>query len=390
MSTTLPFSPPGFPSVVTNRRAIDKEGTYLIVGDAGLPQQVMSSVKEAVEAGDQCLLISSRPRTILVESASKIGLDLPRAANANQVALLKSPTRNELAAFGDLGLSRAFRDLIQLAQTQNAERVVMDDFSSFLQFRVFDAFSTVFRNFVRDAAAIETTFVLILGEAENESAKRLLRFIEGEVTRTIYATAEIEQLSPEITSGHDAPSGHSLEADFRAAREAIGLTIEDIQKKTRLATAIIKRFEEGRLIGEPSFKSEYLDAFVKSYAPALGLSRQAVAAALEATRKGTYGGELRRSSREPVSAVADNNCREFPLSSSVEAESAHDMPLEVSFPQVDPLPEAIEWISEPEVHSENAWVGLLGNTVKRLLNRKQVDANVLVGSLFGRSQRATT
>jgi len=150
----------------------------------------MTTVRAAVEAGEHCLLISARPQAALIALGAEVGFDLPRASQLKQVRLLKSLPGKELAALGDEGLTRALQDLIQLARTHQAGRVVMDDFSSFVQFRVFDAFAEVFRSLVRDAAAVDTTFVLGLGEPANEASKNLLRFVEGEVTGTIHATSD--------------------------------------------------------------------------------------------------------------------------------------------------------------------------------------------------------
>jgi len=193
MSPTLPLSPSGISSVDANWGGLTKGGTYLLIGHArtGRPRHVMTTVRAAVEAGEHCLLISARPQAALIAQAAEIGFDLPRASQLEQVRLLKSPHGKELAALGDEGLTRALEDLIQLAQTHQAGRVVMDDFSSFVQFRVFGAFAEVFRGLVRDAAVAETTFVLGLGEPANEASKNLLRFVEREVAGTIHATSDV-------------------------------------------------------------------------------------------------------------------------------------------------------------------------------------------------------
>ena len=192
MSPTFPLSPSGISSVDANWGGFAKGGTYLLIGHArtGRPRHVMTTVRAAVEAGEHCMLISARPQAALIAQAAEIGFDLPRASQLKQVRLLKSPPGKEMAALGDKGLTRALEDLIQLAQTHEAGRVVMDDFSSFVQFRVFDAFTEAFRNLVRDATAADTTFVLGLGEPANEASKNLLRFVEGEVTGTIHATSD--------------------------------------------------------------------------------------------------------------------------------------------------------------------------------------------------------
>ena len=192
MSPTFSLSPTGIAAVDAGWGGFTKGGTYLLIGhaNAGRPRHVMTTVRAAVEAGEHCLLISARPQATLIALAAEVGVDLQQASQLKQVRLLKSPSGKELAALGDEGLTRALEDLVQLARTHQAGRVVMDDFSSFVQFRVFDAFAEAFRSLVRDAAAVDTTFVLGLGEPANEASKNLLRFIDGEVAGTIHATSD--------------------------------------------------------------------------------------------------------------------------------------------------------------------------------------------------------
>lgn len=127
---------------------------------------------------------------------------------------MKSPPGKELAALGDEGLTRALADLVELARTHKADRVMMDDFSAFVQFRVFDSFAAALRRLVLDAAAIETTFVLGLGEPANEASTNLLRFVEGEVAGTIHATADFaDQAQFELHAG----TAHTRDVDVQAS-----------------------------------------------------------------------------------------------------------------------------------------------------------------------------
>lgn len=272
----------------------------------------------------------------------------------------------------------------------------MDDFSAFVQFRVFDAFAGVFRQLVRDAAAIDTTFVLGLGEPANDASKNLLRFIEGEVSGTVHTTTANDDVYEDTNKALYLPAKRSLEADLRAAREAADLTIEDIHQETRLATNILKRFEAGRLIGDTSFNSVYLKAFLRLYANAVGLGPQKVEVALEAVRRGTYRGELHPSYAGSDGGVTVEEEPNSPTSDSGHLDADYVAPKEPVFPQVDPLPEAIPAASalpysetkptrrlQKKVRpssgrsSDTAWGALLNVTVRRLLNRTEVDVHAL-------------
>ena len=84
----------------------------------------------------------------------------------------------------------------------------------------------------------------------------------------------------------------SLESDLRAAREAAGVSVEQIQQETRIPADVIQRFEAGKLLGDPAFNEVYLKAFLRAYAGAVGLPPNRVVDAYAAYRAGTYRGEL--------------------------------------------------------------------------------------------------
>ena len=92
----------------------------------------------------------------------------------------------------------------------------------------------------------------------------------------------------------------SLEADLRRAREGKGLSLADIQQETRIPVDVLKRFEEGDLIGDPTYNEVYLKAFLQSYAKAVGIPTAAV---LRAHGQGaSYDGSLAPDYDGPVPA----------------------------------------------------------------------------------------
>ncbi len=212
MSPTLSLAPSGIPAVDAKWGGLTKGGTYLLVGHAhaGRPRHLMATIRAAVDVGETCLLISARPQAALIELAAEIGFDLPRASQTKQVRLMKSPPGKDLAALGDGGLSRALVDLGNLARTHKAGRVMMDDFSSFVQFRDFDSFAAALRRLILDAASLDTTFVLGLGEPANDASTKLLRFVQSEVAGTIHTTSDGDDLT---RFALHAGTGHRQQAD---------------------------------------------------------------------------------------------------------------------------------------------------------------------------------
>ncbi|MDX1438311.1 MAG: helix-turn-helix transcriptional regulator [Rubricoccaceae bacterium] len=119
----------------------------------------------------------------------------------------------------------------------------------------------------------------------------------------------------------------SFESDLKAAREAANVSVEDIQRETRIPIDVIERFEEGRLIGDPAFNSVYLKAFLTAYAEAIGLSSSKVTGAFEELMAGGYRGQL-----------GDRNVEDF----------------EDTEEKVEPAEE--EKTEEPEEDAQPAWV----------------------------------
>ncbi|MEP0545830.1 MAG: helix-turn-helix transcriptional regulator [Rhodothermales bacterium] len=89
-------------------------------------------------------------------------------------------------------------------------------------------------------------------------------------------------------------TGPRLAHDLRAIREARNVSLDDVQRETRMPGDILRRFEDGELVNDPHYNEVYLRNLLKSYAQALGLSPQEVSAAYEKAKTGAYDGELRR------------------------------------------------------------------------------------------------
>ena len=88
------------------------------------------------------------------------------------------------------------------------------------------------------------------------------------------------------------PSGSRFETDLQAVRAARGLSLSQIQQQTRIPVDVLRRFEDGALIGDPTYNQVYLKAFLKSYAKAIGLPSSNVLAAYQAQQGGGYDGSL--------------------------------------------------------------------------------------------------
>lgn len=90
--------------------------------------------------------------------------------------------------------------------------------------------------------------------------------------------------------------------DLKTLREQKELTLEDVHEKTRIPIDVLKRFESGNLLSDPTYSDVYIRAFLKSYASALNKSPRRILVAYEAHKTGNYvGGLVEESVKEPRS-----------------------------------------------------------------------------------------
>jgi hypothetical protein len=83
-----------------------------------------------------------------------------------------------------------------------------------------------------------------------------------------------------------------IETDLRVVRERRDLSLDHIQQATRIPLDVLRRFESGLLVGDPTYNDVYLKAFLRSYAKAVGVPQTDILAAYDAQRAGRYRGEL--------------------------------------------------------------------------------------------------
>ena len=120
------------------------------------------------------------------------------------------------------------------------------------------------------------------------------------------------------------PAGPSFEADLRAVRESRDLSLEDLQHQTRIPLDVLRRFESGDLVGDPTYNDVYLRAFLQSYAKALGIAPSLLVGAFEDHKKGRYAGSL-HPDFDPSSDVAAPS-EPAPLAEATADAPAADVP----------------------------------------------------------------
>lgn len=181
------LTPSGIPLIDSAWGGLYRGGTYLLVGHAraGRMRYALANVRSCIDTGDRCLLISSREQDALIRHAHDVGFDLVAASQQKKVQLMNAPDPDVLSALSDAELADTLNDLSNLAQKYEASRLVVDNFTPFVQFQSFETFAKAFADLLDRAAELRCTFVLGLGEPANPSSRQLLEYLAAEVSGTM-------------------------------------------------------------------------------------------------------------------------------------------------------------------------------------------------------------
>ncbi len=169
-------------------------GTYLIYGRAALGRTLISLqfARTGVERGETCMFISpARPKDLMIQAAS-IGFDLRTAYEKDQVRLFRIPPTLNVDTTSDASLVSALNDLIMVIQEYEPDRLVIDDFTPFVQFRSFNHFKAAFTQMLEQLSLLDTTTLLGMGEPASERARQVIEFISSQITGTIHIEEDEE------------------------------------------------------------------------------------------------------------------------------------------------------------------------------------------------------
>lgn len=95
----------------------------------------------------------------------------------------------------------------------------------------------------------------------------------------------------------------SLGNDLAAIRQQQDLSIEDIQKRTRIPVHILRSIEDDSIFDQIEEYTTYTRSYVRSYAKAIGIGEAAIVRALDQVEEGQYDGHLASGGAEAESPV---------------------------------------------------------------------------------------
>lgn len=163
-------------------------GSYLIYGRASSGRGLLTLVhaKIGVAHEETCLFLSpSRPKDLMIQAAS-VGFNLRQAYETGIVKLLRIPPMLNLSEKGDDGVEKALKDLVKLIRQHQPDRLVIDDFTPFMQFRSFDRLRAAFIDMLEQIDSLETTLLIAVAEPANQQSRKIVEFISKQMTGSVH------------------------------------------------------------------------------------------------------------------------------------------------------------------------------------------------------------
>lgn len=164
-------------------------GSYLLYGRAASGRDLVTLrfAQTGAEYGESCLYVSpARPKDLIIQAAS-IGFNLRQAYEDGTVKLMRIPP--SLAADAgdeDEALLRSMRDLVALVRQHRPERLVINDFMPFVQFRSEARFRNAFAELLEHTDVLDMTTLLVMSEPANAQSKKVVDFMGEQMTGTIH------------------------------------------------------------------------------------------------------------------------------------------------------------------------------------------------------------
>ncbi|MBE2186797.1 MAG: hypothetical protein IAE99_08505 [Rhodothermales bacterium] len=191
-----PLAPSFAPKLFTGVEIIDRVwgglyrgGSYLIYGRAASGRDLVTLrfTQTGAEHGESCLYVSPiRPRDLMIQAAS-IGFNLRQAYEDGTVRLMRiPPSLADGEGDEDEALLRSLRDLVAFVRQNRPERLVINDFMPFVQFRSEARFRTAFAELLENTDMLDMTTLLVMSEPANAQSKKVVDFMSEHMTGTIH------------------------------------------------------------------------------------------------------------------------------------------------------------------------------------------------------------
>lgn len=159
----------------------------------------------------------------------------------------------------------------------------------------------------------------------------------------------------------------SLGKDLATVRNKKGLSLEDVQKITKVPPAILRSIEDDSIFAQINQNTTYIRSYVRSYAKAVGIKESEIVQALNKVEAGNYDGSLAKTSSIDKSPESEQRSADTPQKSDM----IHDHSPEFSSQKKEKAPPSSKKTGRKKEHPTAAlssadWVdvGLKANKVQ--------------------------
>ena len=201
MESTVAYAPKilsGIDVIDQSWGGLYRGGSYLVYGRAATGRGLMTMMFTQTGAllEEQSLFISpDRPKDLMIQAAS-MGFNLRHAYESGLVKLMRIPPMLNLQEVGDEGVAKALNDLVSIIRQNRPNRLVINDFMPFVQFRSFDRFRAAFVQMLEQIDSLDTTLMLVTAEPANQQSRKVVEFMRNQMTGSVH----IELLEDDINT----------------------------------------------------------------------------------------------------------------------------------------------------------------------------------------------
>ena len=148
----------------------------------------MLFLQTGVVLEEKTLFLSpGRPQDWMIQAAS-VSFDLDQAQKQGRVKMVWIPASAPRPNATDAVATRAVEDLVQLIMAERPQRVLINDFVPFLQFRSFDRFRQVFGWMMGQLATVQTTVLLMMPDVINEQSRHIMEFMRNQMSGSMHVS----------------------------------------------------------------------------------------------------------------------------------------------------------------------------------------------------------
>ncbi len=184
MDVGIKLIPSGSDFIENNWGGFYTGGNYLIYGEkkSGKTLLALNFIKSSLQQKKRCIYFTNTiPKKIIIQAAS-IGFDAEKYLNNESLILFKTPE----SSGDDEFLSEFYKNISHLVKKFNADRVVVDELTSYLNFINLRHMNSSIDGMIEELSEKNVTSIFLSKEPEGEEAELLLGLLKEKLTGSIH------------------------------------------------------------------------------------------------------------------------------------------------------------------------------------------------------------